>query len=203
MGIREENSTYVKGTPLDTKMLLDFPGHFFEQAIKALLCLILLALVGTIGAVVIQTFIDLGHCFAAVGQETELHHHFKQILVDVLTGLAIVEVYRTALAYFIEGRVKVTYLIDAVLVRFSPKSWLSGTGKSTPSFQFWRSAYLLAFTPMVRIRSGWLSSECMARARLSASMCPANIPVIPPAGCPRGRVPERPPRAAPTPSPRE
>jgi uncharacterized membrane protein (DUF373 family) len=97
-------------------MLLDFPGHFFEQAIKALLCLILLALVGTIGAVVIQTFIDLGHCFAAVGQETELHHHFKQILVDVLTGLAIVEVYRTALAYFIEGRVKVTYLIDAVLV---------------------------------------------------------------------------------------
>jgi uncharacterized membrane protein (DUF373 family) len=107
---------YEKGTPLETKTLLDFPGHFFEQAIKALLCLILLALVGTIGAVVIQTFIDLGHCFAAVGQETELHHHFKQILVDVLTGLAIVEVYRTALAYFIEGRVKVTYLIDAVLV---------------------------------------------------------------------------------------
>jgi len=101
---------------LETKTLLEFPGHFFEQAIKALLCLILLALVGTIGAVVIRTFLDLGHCFAVLEQGAQLHLGFKQILVDVLTGLAIVEVYRTALAYFIEGRVKVTYLIDAVLV---------------------------------------------------------------------------------------
>ncbi len=36
--------------------------------------------------------------------------------MDVLTVLAVVEVLRTALAYFSEGRVKVTYIIDTVLV---------------------------------------------------------------------------------------
>ena len=34
----------------------------------------------------------------------------------MLTVLAIVEVLRTALAYFTEGRVKVTYIIDTVIV---------------------------------------------------------------------------------------
>jgi len=36
--------------------------------------------------------------------------------VDALTVLAMVEVLRTALAYFSEGRVKVTYIIDTVIV---------------------------------------------------------------------------------------
>jgi uncharacterized membrane protein (DUF373 family) len=34
----------------------------------------------------------------------------------VLTVLAMVEILRTALAYFSEGRVKVTYIIDTVMV---------------------------------------------------------------------------------------
>ena len=34
----------------------------------------------------------------------------------MLTVLAVVEVLRTALAYFTEGRVKVTYIIDTVMV---------------------------------------------------------------------------------------
>ena len=34
----------------------------------------------------------------------------------MLTVLAIVEILRTALAYFSEGRVKVTYIIDTVMV---------------------------------------------------------------------------------------
>jgi uncharacterized membrane protein (DUF373 family) len=37
-------------------------------------------------------------------------------MVDMLTVLAMVEVLRTALAYFSEGRVKVTYIIDTVIV---------------------------------------------------------------------------------------
>lgn len=36
--------------------------------------------------------------------------------MDLLSVLAMVEVLRTALAYFSEGRVKVTYIIDTVLV---------------------------------------------------------------------------------------
>ena len=46
----------------------------------------------------------------------DFHGAFKSILVDMLTVLAIVEILRTALAYFSEGRVKVTYIIDTVLV---------------------------------------------------------------------------------------
>lgn len=47
---------------------------------------------------------------------SEFHDFFRRILVDALTVLAMVEVLRTALAYFTEGRVKVTYIIDTVIV---------------------------------------------------------------------------------------
>lgn len=36
--------------------------------------------------------------------------------MEALTVLALVEIFRTAMAYFTEGRVKVTYIIDTVLV---------------------------------------------------------------------------------------
>ncbi len=102
---------------MDTRYnLRDFPSHFFEQSIKALLCLLLLTLLGTICAGILRTFIDLWHCFEQVMHEGSLHHGFRWILDDVLSVLAVVEVFRTAMAYFTEGRVKVTYIIDTVLV---------------------------------------------------------------------------------------
>jgi uncharacterized membrane protein (DUF373 family) len=93
----------------------EFPGQFFEQAIRALLCLLLLALLGAILAGAAQTFRDLWPVAAGVFGERE-HGGFRQVLVDALTVLAMVEVFRTALAYFAEGRVKVTYIIDTVMV---------------------------------------------------------------------------------------
>lgn len=97
-------------------VLKDFPSQFFEHSNKALLSLLLLALLGTICAGVARTFIDLYHCFALILHEESLHHSLKVILIDVLTVLAVVEVFRTAMAYLVEGRVKVTYIIDTVLV---------------------------------------------------------------------------------------
>lgn len=94
----------------------EWPGHFFEQSIRALLCMLLLALLGTIAAGVARTFADLWHSLHTLFHGESLEHGFKWILVDVLTVLAIVEVYRTAMTYFSEGRVKVTYIIDTVLV---------------------------------------------------------------------------------------
>ena len=38
------------------------------------------------------------------------------VIIDVLTMLAVLEMLRTVLAYFSEGRVKVTYIIDTVIV---------------------------------------------------------------------------------------
>lgn len=84
---------------------------FFELSARALLSLLIAAILMAILAGTIYTFYDLRLIFLQ-----EFHTAFKAILVDVLTVLAIVEILRTALAYFSEGRVKVTYIIDTVMV---------------------------------------------------------------------------------------
>jgi uncharacterized membrane protein (DUF373 family) len=85
--------------------------RFFEISARAVLSLfivaILLAALTGIGC----TLFDLRLVFV-----TGFHGAFKAILVDMLTVLAVVEILRTALAYFTEGRVKVTYIIDTVMV---------------------------------------------------------------------------------------
>ncbi len=86
-------------------------SRFFEMSARALLCLFILAILATILASVLYTFYDFRLIFT-----DEFHDSFRMILVDMLTVLALVEILRTALAYFSEGRVKVTYIIDTVLV---------------------------------------------------------------------------------------
>ena len=85
--------------------------RFFETSARALLSLLIVAILLAILAAIIGTFHDLRLVMGG-----DFHGAFRTILVDVLTVLAIVEVLRTALAYFTEGRVKVTYIIDTVLV---------------------------------------------------------------------------------------
>jgi uncharacterized membrane protein (DUF373 family) len=85
--------------------------RFFESSARVLLSLlisvILLAILIGIG----YTAYDLRLAFGM-----GFHGAFKTVLVDMLTVLAMVEILRTALAYFTEGRVKVTYIIDTVIV---------------------------------------------------------------------------------------
>lgn len=85
--------------------------RFFEISARALLSLLIGAILLAILAGVIYTFYDM-----RLIVRTEFLGAFKTILVDILTVLALVEVLRTALAYFSEGRVKVTYIIDTVIV---------------------------------------------------------------------------------------
>lgn len=84
---------------------------FFEKVARALLSLLIVAILVAILAGVVYTFYDLRLILTM-----PFHGAFKTILVDILTVLAIVEILRTALAYFSEGRVKVTYIIDTVMV---------------------------------------------------------------------------------------
>src|SRR6266540_6033488 len=84
---------------------------FFERAARVLLCLLIFAIMATILAGTIYTLYDLRLVF-----QKDFHGAFRTILIDILTVLAIVEILRTALAYFSEGRVKVTYIIDTVMV---------------------------------------------------------------------------------------
>jgi uncharacterized membrane protein (DUF373 family) len=91
---------------------VDLPvTRLFEGASRLLLSLLIVAILAAILAGIGYTFYDLRLIL-----QQEFHGAFKTILVDMLTVLAMVEVLRTALAYFSEGRVKVTYIIDTVIV---------------------------------------------------------------------------------------
>ncbi|GFO69033.1 hypothetical protein GMLC_26120 [Geomonas limicola] len=84
---------------------------FFEKSARGLLSLLIIAILLAILSGVIYTFYDLRLIL-----QLSFHAAFKALLVDILTVLAVVEILRTALAYFSEGRVKVTYIIDTVMV---------------------------------------------------------------------------------------
>jgi uncharacterized membrane protein (DUF373 family) len=86
-------------------------SRFFEMSARVVLSMLIVAILTTIVAGIGCTFYDLRLIFQQSFQSA-----FKTIMVDMLTVLAIVEVLRTALAYFSEGRVKVTYIIDTVIV---------------------------------------------------------------------------------------
>ena len=84
---------------------------FFEISARALLTLLIVAIQLAILAGIIRTFYDM-----RLLVRTDFLAATRAVLVDILTVLALVEVLRTALAYFSEGRVKVTYIIDTVIV---------------------------------------------------------------------------------------
>lgn len=86
-------------------------SRFFETSARAVLSLLIVAILMVILLGIGCTFYDMRLVF-----QQNFHGAFKMIMVDMLTVLAIVEVLRTALAYFTEGRVKVTYIIDTVIV---------------------------------------------------------------------------------------
>ncbi|RQW85491.1 MAG: hypothetical protein EHM79_11715 [Geobacter sp.] len=86
-------------------------SRIFEIAAKAVISLVVVAIFVTILAGTAYTVYDFRLIFSE-----PFHEAFRTILIDILTVLAIMEILRTALAYYSYGRVKVTYIIDAVLV---------------------------------------------------------------------------------------
>src|SRR5689334_943791 len=85
--------------------------RFFEMSARVLLSLLITAIMLAILFGTGHALYDLRLIFTH-----DFHDANRTILVDVLTVLAMVEILRTALAYFSEGRVKVTYIIDTVIV---------------------------------------------------------------------------------------
>ncbi|HXI10575.1 MAG TPA: phosphate-starvation-inducible PsiE family protein [Thermodesulfobacteriota bacterium] len=83
----------------------------FQYAVRAALSLLLVVLLTTIFLAIVEIFASLRLIFAR-----DIHDALKLVMVDSLTILALLEVFMTTLAYFDEGRVKVTYIIDTVLV---------------------------------------------------------------------------------------
>ena len=85
--------------------------RWFETSAQALPFIFFVAILLTILAGTLYTLYDLRLILS-----DGFHHAFKPLLVDMLTVLAVIEILRTALAYFTEKRVKVTYIIDTVMV---------------------------------------------------------------------------------------
>ncbi len=86
-------------------------SRFFEVSTKILISMVVVVIFLTILAGTVYTAYDFRLILT-----TQFHLAFRTILIDILTVLAILEILRTALAYYTYGRVKVTYIIDAVLV---------------------------------------------------------------------------------------
>ena len=80
---------------------------FIRIALSGLLLLILATLIGGIAAV----GWELRRLFS---NDVELV--LRHVLIGILILLAVVEVFKTSLAYLTEGRVKVTFIVDTILV---------------------------------------------------------------------------------------
>ncbi len=98
--------------------------QLWETVIRFTLSLLIITiLVGLMGGVV-KTFLDLRLLLTA-----DLEIALRHIIVDTLTLLAVVEVLKTTLAYCSDGRVRVTFIVDTVLVVMLTEiisRWFSG-----------------------------------------------------------------------------
>lgn len=86
-------------------------SQVFLYAVKAVLCLLLLVILAAILWATLKTVADL-----RAAMSLSIHDTLKHVMIDSLTILALLEIFMTTFAYFKEKRVKVTYIIDTVLV---------------------------------------------------------------------------------------
>ena len=83
----------------------------WEAGTRLILSLLTLTILLGLAGGVVKTFLDLRLLLSA-----NVEVALRQVLVDTLTLLAVVEVLKTTLAYCSDGRVRVTFIIDTVLV---------------------------------------------------------------------------------------
>jgi uncharacterized membrane protein (DUF373 family) len=84
---------------------------FWMRGVKLVLSLLILTILAALAGGVVKTFLDLK---LLLSHPVEVA--LRQVLIDTLILLAVVEVFKTTLTYFSEGRVKVTFIVDTILV---------------------------------------------------------------------------------------
>lgn len=85
--------------------------QLWEKGTQAVLSLLIVTILVGLAGGVIKTFLGL-RLFLTADLDLGLRH----LIVNTLMLLAVVEVLKTTLAYFSEGRVRVTFIVDTVLV---------------------------------------------------------------------------------------
>ena len=85
--------------------------HVWMKEEKVVLSLLIITILLGLAGGVFRIFLNL---------QTLFHHPIEEalrhLIVDTLIILAIVEVFKTTLTYFSEGRVKVAFIVDTILV---------------------------------------------------------------------------------------
>jgi len=105
------NSTFQYSSSWLAKALEADLTHFWMKGIKAVLSLLIITILAGLAGGVLRVFMSLEAIFT-----DPLEQVFRQLIVDTLIILAIVEVFKTTVTYFSEGRVKVTFIVDTILV---------------------------------------------------------------------------------------
>lgn len=83
----------------------------WAKGIKLVLSLLIVTILAALTGGVAKTFLDLGLLL-----RSPVEVALRQIILDTLIILAVVELFKTTLTYFSEGRVKVTFIVDTILV---------------------------------------------------------------------------------------
>lgn len=85
--------------------------QLWMKGIKLVLSLLILTILAALTGGVVKTFLDLQMLL-----HSPVEVALRQVIIDTLIILAVVEVFKTTLTYFSEGRVKVTFIVDTILV---------------------------------------------------------------------------------------
>ena len=85
--------------------------QIWVQGTKIVLSLLILTILTALAGGVVMTFVGLERLLSE-----PLEIVLRQVIVNTLILLAIVEVLKTTLTYFSAGRVKVTFIVDTILV---------------------------------------------------------------------------------------
>jgi uncharacterized membrane protein (DUF373 family) len=105
------NNTFQYSSSWLAKALEADLTHFWMKGIKVVLSLLIITILAGLAGGVLRIFLNLEAIFT-----DPLEQVFRQLIVDTLIILAIVEVFKTTVTYFSEGRVKVTFIVDTILV---------------------------------------------------------------------------------------
>jgi uncharacterized membrane protein (DUF373 family) len=83
----------------------------WSRGMKGVLSLVMLTLLTALTGGALKTLWEIR---LFIGHPAEVV--LRQVIVNTLMLLALVEVFKTAVTYFREGRVKVTFIVDTILV---------------------------------------------------------------------------------------
>lgn len=143
------------------------------KGIKAVLSLLIITILAALAAGVVRTFLDIG---LLLHEKVEVA--LRQVLVDTLILLAVVEVFKTTLTYFSEGRVKVTFIVDTILVVMLTEvisEWFKGSDWTELAML---GAILLTLGIMRVLAVRWSPAQCeglsgaMPRGETVTPKCP-------------------------------